>query len=155
MQSHRLGLAVETIADAANPLTLSRTPGVADLVFRCGADADRLCDPFVLYCLVVHHRLFRGYLARAQGQISRLGQFLDPIADKIMVAAVIVMLAASRERMGAAHHPGLQRYSRRGYPAARNHRFRAAGVPGAAQRVDAGQHTGKWKTTLRWSPSAR
>jgi CDP-diacylglycerol--glycerol-3-phosphate 3-phosphatidyltransferase/cardiolipin synthase len=36
---------------------------------------------------------FDGYLARAQGTVSKLGVFLDPIADKIMVAAVILMLA--------------------------------------------------------------
>ena len=41
---------------------------------------------------------FDGYLARAQGQISRLGQFLDPIADKIMVAAVIMMLVSSAQQ---------------------------------------------------------
>ena len=41
--------------------------------------------------------LFRSYLARAWGSISRLGQFLDPIADKIMVAAVLVMLISSRK----------------------------------------------------------
>jgi len=35
---------------------------------------------------------FDGYLARAQGTVSKLGIFLDPIADKIMVAAVILML---------------------------------------------------------------
>jgi CDP-diacylglycerol--glycerol-3-phosphate 3-phosphatidyltransferase len=43
---------------------------------------------------------FDGYLARAQGQISKLGQFLDPIADKIMVAAVIMMLVSSRKMSG-------------------------------------------------------
>ena len=32
-----------------------------------------------------------------RGSISRLGQFLDPIADKIMVAAVLVMLISSRK----------------------------------------------------------
>ena len=37
---------------------------------------------------------FDGYLARAQGAVSRLGIFLDPIADKIMVAAVILVLSA-------------------------------------------------------------
>jgi CDP-diacylglycerol--glycerol-3-phosphate 3-phosphatidyltransferase/cardiolipin synthase len=36
-----------------------------------------------------------GYLARAQGTVSKIGVFLDPIADKIMVAAVIVMLIHS------------------------------------------------------------
>src|SRR6187402_857313 len=49
---------------------------------------------FGLYVLVGITDYFDGYLARAQGTVSRLGQFLDPIADKIMVAAVIVMLVA-------------------------------------------------------------
>ena len=52
------------------------------------------------YCVVGITDYFDGYLARAQGRISRLGQFLDPIADKIMVAAVILMLAASRKMSG-------------------------------------------------------
>lgn len=47
---------------------------------------------FGLYCLMGVTDYFDGYLARAQGAVSRLGIFLDPIADKIMVAAVIVML---------------------------------------------------------------
>lgn len=34
---------------------------------------------------------FDGYLARIYGSTSKLGQFLDPIADKLMVAAVLVM----------------------------------------------------------------
>jgi cardiolipin synthase (CMP-forming) len=51
---------------------------------------------FALYCLMGITDYFDGYLARAQGAVSRLGQFLDPIADKIMVAAVIVMLVGTR-----------------------------------------------------------
>lgn len=35
-----------------------------------------------------------GYLARALSQQSRIGQMLDPIADKLLVAAVLMMLAA-------------------------------------------------------------
>jgi cardiolipin synthase len=35
-----------------------------------------------------------GYLARAWSQQSRLGQMLDPIADKLLVSAVLMMLAA-------------------------------------------------------------
>ena len=49
---------------------------------------------FVLNCLMGITDYFDGYLARAQGAVSKLGIFLDPIADKIMVAAVILVLAA-------------------------------------------------------------
>lgn len=49
---------------------------------------------FVLYCLIGITDFFDGYLARAQGTVSKLGIFLDPIADKIMVATVILVLTA-------------------------------------------------------------
>jgi CDP-diacylglycerol--glycerol-3-phosphate 3-phosphatidyltransferase len=38
--------------------------------------------------------LLDGYLARKLGQISKLGEFLDPVADKLMVAVVLVLLVA-------------------------------------------------------------
>ena len=49
---------------------------------------------FVLYCLMGITDYFDGYLARSSGTVSKLGIFLDPIADKIMVAAVILVLTA-------------------------------------------------------------
>jgi len=49
---------------------------------------------FLLFCVAGITDYFDGYLARSAGTVSKLGQFLDPIADKIMVAAVIVMLIA-------------------------------------------------------------
>lgn len=49
---------------------------------------------FFLYALIAITDFFDGYLARAQGTVSKLGIFLDPIADKIMVAAVILILTA-------------------------------------------------------------
>ena len=52
---------------------------------------------FALYCLMGITDYFDGYLARAQGAVSKLGIFLDPIADKIMVAAVVLMLVATRD----------------------------------------------------------
>ena len=55
---------------------------------------------FVLYCLMGITDYFDGYLARAQGAVSRLGIFLDPIADKIMVAAVILVLVGTRDIAG-------------------------------------------------------
>ena len=84
-----------------NLLTLSRILAVPILVFLLWRPTPiDYAITFVLYCLVGITDYFDGYLARAQGRISRLGQFLDPIADKIMVAAVIVMLMASRKANG-------------------------------------------------------
>jgi cardiolipin synthase len=86
-----------------NLLTLSRILAVPILVFLLWKPAPwDYAVTFVLYCIVGITDYFDGYLARAWGSISRLGQFLDPIADKIMIAAVLVMLMASRKADGDA-----------------------------------------------------
>lgn len=84
-----------------NLLTLSRILAVPILVFLLWTPSwFDYAITFVLYCLVGITDYFDGYLARAQGTVSRLGQFLDPIADKIMVAAVIMMLVARPQAAG-------------------------------------------------------
>jgi CDP-diacylglycerol--glycerol-3-phosphate 3-phosphatidyltransferase len=84
-----------------NLLTLSRILAVPILVFLLWKPSPiDYAITYVLYCLVGITDYFDGYLARAQGTVSRLGQFLDPIADKIMVVAVIVMLTSSRQASG-------------------------------------------------------
>jgi CDP-diacylglycerol--glycerol-3-phosphate 3-phosphatidyltransferase/cardiolipin synthase len=78
-----------------NILTLSRifaVPLLVALLWRPGWFDYTLA--FGLYVLMGVTDYFDGYLARAQGAVSKLGIFLDPIADKIMVASVIVMLIA-------------------------------------------------------------
>ncbi len=81
-----------------NLLTLSRILAVPILVFLLWKPSPiDYAITYVLYCLVGITDYFDGYLARSQGTVSRLGQFLDPIADKIMVVAVIVMLISSRQ----------------------------------------------------------
>src|SRR6476660_5219968 len=81
-----------------NLLTLSRILAVPILVFLLWRPAPvDYAITFVLYCIVGITDYFDGYVARAQGRMSRLGQFLDPIADKIMVGAVLIMLISSRK----------------------------------------------------------
>ena len=79
-----------------NVLTLSRIVAVPLLAFLLWWPGWELGYglAFAMYCLMGITDYFDGYLARASRQVSRLGQFLDPIADKIMIAAVILVLAA-------------------------------------------------------------
>jgi cardiolipin synthase len=51
---------------------------------------------WIIYALMGVTDYFDGYVARAQGTVSKLGVFLDPIADKIMVAAVILILVGKQ-----------------------------------------------------------
>jgi CDP-diacylglycerol--glycerol-3-phosphate 3-phosphatidyltransferase len=46
----------------------------------------------LLFSLAALTDLLDGYLARKLDQMSRFGAFLDPVADKLMVAVVLVML---------------------------------------------------------------
>jgi len=78
-----------------NLLTLSRivaVPVLVALLWVPGGLAYGVA--FGLYLLVGITDYFDGYLARRMKVVSRLGAFLDPIADKIMVAAVLLMLCA-------------------------------------------------------------
>ena len=80
----------------ANLLTLSRIfaiPLLAGLLWWPGWQFG-YAVAFALYCLMGLTDYFDGYVARSSGTVSKLGIFLDPIADKIMVAAVILVLCA-------------------------------------------------------------
>jgi cardiolipin synthase (CMP-forming) len=78
-----------------NILTLSRIFAVPLLVFLLWRpEAWHYAVAFALYVLMGVTDYFDGYLARARGTVSKLGVFLDPIADKIMIASVIVMLVS-------------------------------------------------------------
>ena len=79
-----------------NLLTLSRILAVPLLVgLMWGTGPYEWLAAFVVFCIAGLTDYLDGYLARAQGTVSKIGVFLDPIADKIMVAAVIVMLVDS------------------------------------------------------------
>ncbi|MGE5518201.1 MAG: CDP-diacylglycerol--glycerol-3-phosphate 3-phosphatidyltransferase [Bacteroidota bacterium] len=78
-----------------NLLTLSRIvaiPLVVATFYVDGALARWIaCGLFVAAAIT---DWFDGYVARSRNQVSALGRFLDPIADKLLVAAVLLMLVA-------------------------------------------------------------
>lgn len=78
-----------------NILTISRIAVIPVLVasfWLPGAWGDWF--PLGLYISACFTDGLDGFLARRFGQQSELGRFLDPVADKLLVAATILMLVA-------------------------------------------------------------
>ena len=96
------------LSSLPNLLTLSRILAVPGLVWLMwSSNPWEWLGAFGLYTLAAVTDYFDGYLARAWGTVSKIGQFLDPIADKIMVAAVIVMLVDAQVLHGWSVIAGL------------------------------------------------
>lgn len=77
-----------------NILTVSRIvllPVLIGLFFVAGPVAAWSALAIYIFCAVTD--FFDGYLARKYGSISGFGTFLDPISDKIFVAALLLALA--------------------------------------------------------------
>jgi cardiolipin synthase len=76
-----------------NILTFSRIlviPALIVTFYFPGRTAD--WTALALFCAAGITDFLDGYVARQHGYASSLGQFLDPVADKLLVASVIVML---------------------------------------------------------------
>lgn len=89
-----------------NILTLSRIVAIP-LVIACfwldgwiGVDGARWVAA-ALFAAASITDYFDGWLARRWQQISKLGRFLDPIADKLLVAAVLMMMCGFGTLRGA------------------------------------------------------
>jgi CDP-diacylglycerol--glycerol-3-phosphate 3-phosphatidyltransferase/cardiolipin synthase len=85
-----------------NLLTYGRVaaaPVVAALMFWPEVDAFRWAA-LGLFAAAAITDFFDGYLARAWSQQSAMGRMLDPIADKLLVAACLLMLVASGDIAG-------------------------------------------------------
>ena len=84
-----------------NNLTYGRlvaVPVVAALLLWGGNGARWLA--LLLFIVAAITDFFDGYLARAWQQQSSIGQMLDPIADKLLVASCLLMLAADNSIHG-------------------------------------------------------
>ncbi len=91
-----------------NVLTMSRIfviPAIVVLMLYDGYYTRWIA--FGLYAAACVTDFFDGYIARQMGQVSKLGRFLDPIADKLLVATVIVMLVGRGDLTGIHILPGL------------------------------------------------
>ncbi len=80
----------------ANILTLSRIIVIPIIIACFFVKADwsnwTIAILFMFACIT---DFFDGYVARHLNQISKLGRFLDPIADKLLVASLLMMLVAT------------------------------------------------------------
>ena len=86
-----------------NILTYARVaavPLVAGFMFWPQAPWARW-TALAIYVAAAVTDFFDGYLARAWAQQSSLGRMLDPIADKLLVSAAILMLVANQTISGA------------------------------------------------------
>lgn len=78
-----------------NLLTLSRILVIPPIVALFWVDGEwPRWTALGLYAMACITDFFDGYLARTRGEISRFGRFLDPVADKLLIASVLLMLCA-------------------------------------------------------------
>ena len=78
-----------------NLLTLARIAVIPVIVGLLYAASDTArWAALLLYVAACITDYLDGYLARARGEISAFGRFLDPIADKLLVVAVLVVATA-------------------------------------------------------------
>lgn len=81
-----------------NVLTLARMVAIPAVVLLLLPDADRSIPPnrslaaFLIFVSAAVTDLFDGYIARRYHMITDMGKLLDPLADKLLVCAAMIML---------------------------------------------------------------
>ncbi len=93
------------LSDLPNVLTLSRIAAIPLLVLLVAIGAPWAeFSAALLFTLAGITDYFDGHLARERKQMSDFGRMLDPIADKLLIAATLMAL------VGFGHLPGLGIY---------------------------------------------
>jgi CDP-diacylglycerol--glycerol-3-phosphate 3-phosphatidyltransferase/cardiolipin synthase len=84
------------IATALTWFRIAAIPAVVVVFYTPGEWSKPLaCLVFTVACIT---DLLDGYLARRLGQTSKFGEFLDPVADKLMVVVALVMIVQADPR---------------------------------------------------------
>ncbi len=77
----------------ANILTLGRIALIVPFIALFLANAPwNMNAALAIFIIAALTDFFDGRIARARGEVSRLGAALDPIADKLIVAAALILL---------------------------------------------------------------
>jgi len=92
----------------ANKLTLSRIAAIPVilllLIIPYGFSA---WLAMILFTIAGLTDWLDGYMARRDKQVSKIGEFLDPIADKLLVASVILLLVYNKHITGLSIFPAI------------------------------------------------
>src|SRR5918999_5411670 len=82
----------DRILTAPNALSALRLASVPFFVWLFVSDRENAA--VVVYALFAWTDFFDGYIARRTGSITKLGQLLDPLADRVLIVALAVALVA-------------------------------------------------------------
>ena len=88
VQVQQVSSRIFTLANVISVVRLMSIP-----VFLVLVITDQLLAAFILLLAAVLTDFVDGMIARAMNQITRLGQFLDPFADRLFIAATVIALA--------------------------------------------------------------
>ncbi len=121
---------------------LAAVPALAAVLFFIPGDGGRWLA-LVIFVTAAITDFLDGYLARAWSQQSRLGQMLDPIADKLLVGAVLLLLVADQTISGWSVWAALIILSREILVSGLREFLAELNVTVAVSRL------AKWKTTMQ------
>lgn len=80
--------AVLTIPNVLSFLRIATIPGIVWAIVHRGTEAAGL----LAFAVVASTDWVDGYVARRTGRVSELGKILDPVADRLVIVAVLVAL---------------------------------------------------------------
>ena len=80
-----------------NAITIARIVSIPIFLYFAFRHSDAAAViAFVLFLVASISDQIDGYLARKHDIVTKVGQFLDPLADKLLVGAALVVLVAER-----------------------------------------------------------